>query len=109
MKQNNSTELSGESFLKIYSEHGPPDPPSDPKSDFSWISRIFYRESTFFSVAAACYVFQKETKRSKKHHYEVIFQNTAGCEGPLYVSEISHREFGENSDLGSVGPVLLHI
>ena len=33
IKQNNSTELSGHSFLEIYNKNGFPDPP-DPKSGF---------------------------------------------------------------------------
>ena len=33
MKQNNSTWISGHSFLKIYNKHGPPEPPN-PKTDF---------------------------------------------------------------------------
>ena len=40
VKQNNSTELSGHSFLKIYSRNGPPEPP-DPTSGFP-------RETFFF-------------------------------------------------------------
>ena len=45
-KQNNSTELSGNSFHNIYSKNDLPDT-LDPNPDFSWISRIFYRISFF--------------------------------------------------------------
>ena len=47
MKQNNSTELSGLSFRKIYNKNDPPDPPQTPNLD---LSRIPYRKSAFFRL-----------------------------------------------------------
>ena len=48
MKQNNYTELLGESFNTIYNKNAPPPRPSQtPNPDFS---RIFYRKSVVFSA-----------------------------------------------------------
>ena len=55
MKQNNTTELLGNSFNEMYNKNVPPSPqtPTDPKSLlFPRFSRIFYGKSTFFSPCA---------------------------------------------------------
>ena len=95
MKQNNSTELLGHSFLKIYNKSGPPDP-SIPQIVAGWLGGwlkfwIFYNilsilESSIFSL-----------------NNDISLESFPGCDLPWQVSQMWFFPIGSNESAARKG------